>query len=79
MVSTSVQQRLEPSTAQLLARLEKDIAWLKSRSLWSHALYERGVRRFLAAQGSTSGLAEFEQSHAPKVSVKTWNAADVFA
>jgi hypothetical protein len=78
MVSTTLPQRLEPSTAQLLTRLEKDIAWLKSRRLWNQALYERGVRRFLAAQGSTSGLVEFEKRHAPSV-VASWDAADFFA
>ena len=53
----------DPSPKQLLTRLEKDIAWLEIRGLWSRDLFEKAVLRYVEARGSTRGLEDFTRRH----------------
>lgn len=53
----------EPTSKQLLIRLEKDIDWLKRRDLWTRALFETAVLRYVEARGSTEGLDSFTARH----------------
>jgi len=49
--------------ALLNERLERDIAWLKRRNLWTERLFERAVARYVEANGSAAGLDEFLDRH----------------
>ncbi len=53
----------EPTSRELLARLEKDIAWLQQRGLWTRSMFERAVLRYVEARGSTDGLERFSSRH----------------
>jgi hypothetical protein len=53
-----------PTTAEQVQRLEKDIEWLKRRGLWTRALFERAVARYIDAQASTQHLDAFVARHA---------------
>lgn len=53
----------EPSSQQLLTRLEKDIQWLQRRGLWTRSLFEKAVLRYVEAKGSTDGLERFSERH----------------
>jgi hypothetical protein len=53
----------EPSDDELLQRLERDVAWLESRGLWTRALFERAVARYLNARRSAEGLDDFARRH----------------
>jgi hypothetical protein len=53
----------EPSDEQLLERLERDIAWLKSHGAWGCSFFERAVRRYVDARRSTRGLEDFVRRH----------------
>jgi hypothetical protein len=50
--------------AELVQRLEKDIAWLKRRGFWTRMMFERAVARYIDAQGSTQHLDAFVARHA---------------
>jgi hypothetical protein len=53
-----------PTAAELIERLEKDIAWLKRRGFWTRAMFERAVARYIDAQASTQNLDAFVARHA---------------
>ncbi len=53
-----------PTSAELVQRLETDIAWLKRRGLWTRTLFERAVSRYIDAQASTEKLDAFVARHA---------------
>jgi hypothetical protein len=53
-----------PTATELIQRLEKDIAWLKRRGLWTRAMFERAVARYIDAQASTQHLDGFVARHA---------------
>lgn len=52
-----------PSTEELLERLERDVAWLRRRHLWTRRLFERAMRRYVHANGSPAGLDAFALRH----------------
>jgi len=53
-----------PTSAELVQRLEKDIAWLKRRGLWTRSMFERAVARYIDAQASAEHLDSFVARHA---------------
>jgi hypothetical protein len=53
-----------PTPVELVQRLEKDIAWLKRRGLWTRSMFERAVARYIDAQASTEHLDVFVARHA---------------
>lgn len=63
----------EPTSKQLLIRLEKDIDWLQRRGLWTRELFEIAVLRYVEARGSTEGLERFSEKHKiPKQPKRSW-------
>lgn len=53
-----------PTSAELVQRLDKDITWLKRRGVWTRAMFERAVARYIDAQASTENLDDFVARHA---------------
>jgi hypothetical protein len=60
-----------PTSVELVQRLEKDIAWLKRRDVWTRAMFERAVARYIDARASTEQLDAFVARHADP----TWLAS----
>lgn len=53
-----------PTPAELVQRLEKDIAWLKRRGAWTRPMFERAVARYIDARASIEQLDAFVARHA---------------